>query len=86
MRQPSHFILQMQLAPLEFRQGGIVHGWMLEGFGKLVLDHGMLLGGPIYSLTMTHSSVEFGRDWGTWGIEHDVGGWLATSGFSWNVR
>jgi hypothetical protein len=44
MRQPRHFILQLQLATLEFRQSQIVYGRMLKGFGKLVLEHPM----PLY--------------------------------------
>jgi hypothetical protein len=41
--QPRHFILQLQLAALEFRQNGIVHGRVLEGVGKLVVEPPMLL-------------------------------------------
>ncbi len=66
MRQPRHFVLQLQLATLEFRQSEIVYRRMLEGFGELVLEHPMPLyefgkmrrcrhgsswGGQIYSLT-----------------------------------
>src|ERR1700681_1972189 len=42
-RQPRHFVLQLQLATLEFRQSEIVRGGMLEGFGELVFEHPMPL-------------------------------------------
>jgi hypothetical protein len=41
--QPRHFVLQLQLAPLEFRQSEIVRGGMLEGLGELVFEHPMPL-------------------------------------------
>jgi hypothetical protein len=68
MRQPRHFILQLQLATLEFRQSQIIHGRMLEGFGKLVVEHpmppykfgkcghGNPPGDQIYCLTVARSS------------------------------
>jgi hypothetical protein len=40
-RQPCHFVLQLQLATLEFRQCEIVRGGMLEGFGEFVFEHPM---------------------------------------------
>jgi hypothetical protein len=42
-RQSRHFILQLQLATLEFRQSEIAYGWMLKRIGKLVLEHPMPL-------------------------------------------
>jgi hypothetical protein len=41
--QPRHFVFQLQLAPLEFRQSEIVRGGMLEGLGELVFEHPMPL-------------------------------------------
>jgi hypothetical protein len=70
MRQPGYFILQLQLATLEFRQSEIIYGRMLKGFDELVLDHPMRLcefgkvgrcghgnppGRQTYSLTVTRS-------------------------------
>jgi hypothetical protein len=42
-RQPRHFVFQLQLATLEFRQCEIVRGGMLEGFGEFVFEHPMPL-------------------------------------------
>jgi hypothetical protein len=43
MRQTRYLILQLQLATLELRQSEIAYGRVTASFGKLVLEHPMLL-------------------------------------------